>query len=156
MELLIGILVISLLEQDVGADASLVEFAVVFHRGGGDVDVDTADGAILVFDRVDRMDGVEDILDRVVDRVFTGFDGQALMAHILQGDDFVADLFLRKLYARDGFVDPVIGAVDAAVYAVVGQIKRGEQHDAVAVELLFDVLGKLEDLLIFFGDLTGQ
>ena len=50
----------------------------------------------------------------------------------------------------------MIGAVGTAVDAVVGQIQRSEHDNPVAVKILFDLLRKLEDLFIFFLDLTGK
>ena len=50
----------------------------------------------------------------------------------------------------------MVGAVGAAVNAVVGQIQRCEHYDTVAVKIFFDLLGKFVDLLIFFLDGTGK
>ena len=75
MELEIALLVVGLLEEDVGADAGLLELAVVFDGGGGDVDVDPADGAVFVLDGVDGLNTFEDVLNRVVDRVLARLDG---------------------------------------------------------------------------------
>ena len=37
----------------------------------------------------------------------------------------------------------MVGAIDTAVDAVVGQIQRRKHHDAVAIETSFHVLGQL-------------
>ena len=121
----------------------LLELPVVLHGGGGDVHVDAADGAVFVVDAVDGVDAVEDVLDGVVDRVLARFHGQTLVAHILQGDDLAGRLsswvsFLRVMC----LFFSVIGAVDAAVDAVIGQIQRREHDDAVAVELVLDAVGQ--------------
>lgn len=39
----------------------------------------------------------------------------------------------------------VIGAVGAPVHTIVRQVKRGKHHDAVAVELLFNLFGQPKD-----------
>ena len=119
MQLQIALLVIRLLEEDVGADARVLEPAVVFHRSRGDVHVHAADGAVLVVDGVNRFDALEDVLDGVVLRVLSRLDRQALVAHVLQRDDLLPDLLLRQLAARDGLVLHVIRTVHAAVHAVV-------------------------------------
>ena len=76
-------------------------------------------------------------------RVFPRLDGQPLVAHSLQGNDLGADFLLGQLLPGDGLVLPVIGAVGAAVDAVVGKVKWCEEHDAVAIESLLDFLGNL-------------
>ncbi len=156
MQLLVGLLVVGLLEEDVGADAGLLEFAVVLDGGGGDVDVDPADGAVLVLDAVDGLDAFEDVFDRVVLRVLAGFECEPLVPHVLQGDHFGADLILGELLAADVGVRAVIGAVGAAVDAVVREVERSEHHDPVAVELLLDLHGEVADPLIFFGQFAFE
>ena len=156
VQLQVALLVVGLLEQDVGADARVLEPAEVFHRGGGDVDVDSADVAVLVVHAVDGVDALEDVLDGVVHRVLAGLDGQALVAHVLQRDHLGADLVLGQLAAGDVPVLHVIGTVHATVHAVVGQVQRREDHDAVAVEGQLDLLGDLVHALDLLRDLAGQ
>ena len=149
VQLEIAFLVVGLLEQDVGADAGLLELAVVFDRGGCDVDVDAADGAVLVLDAVDGLDALEYVLDGVVDRVLSGLEREALVSHVLQGDDFLSDLLLGQLFAGDVAVLGVIRTVNAAVDAVVGQIERGKHDDAVTIKVLLDLLCQGVNLLVF-------
>ena len=78
------------------------------------------------------------------------------MPHILQGDHLGAHLLLGQLFAGDVLVFEVIGAVNAAVDAVVGQVQGGENNDAVAVEGQLDLLGNAVDLFDFLGNLAGQ
>ena len=156
VQLQVALLVVGLLEEDVGADAGLLEHAVFLDGGGRDVDVHAADGAVLVLDGVDGADALQDVLDGVVDRVLAGLDGQALVAHVLQGDDLAPHVLLAELDAGDVLVLAVVGTVDAAVDAVVGEVERREHHDAVAVEGELDLLGELIHLLHLFGDLAGQ
>ena len=49
-------LVISFLEQDIGADASLVQTVVAVHIGGGDVYVHAANGAVAHARVIDGLD----------------------------------------------------------------------------------------------------
>ena len=156
MELQVVLLVVRLLEQDVGADLGLLEHAVLVHRGRGDVHVDAADRAVLVLHGVDGADGVEDVLDGVVARILARLDGEALVAHVLQRDDLVADLVLRELDARDGLVDGMVRAVEAAVDAVVREVERGEEHDAVAVVGQLDLARQVEDALIDRRIVAGE
>ena len=102
------------------------------------------------------MDAVEDVCDGVVDGVLARLDRQALMPHVLQCDDLGAHLVLRELFAGDVLVFEVIGAVDAAVDAVVGKIQRCEHHDAVAVERQLDLVGELVHLLDLVGEVAGE
>ena len=154
--MLVALLVIGLLEQNIGANARLLQLAVVLHGGGGDVHVHPADGAVFVFDGVDGVDAVQHILNGAVDRVLAGLDGQALVAHVLQGDDLLFHLFLGQLFPGDVLVLLMVGTVQAAVDAVVGQIQRREDDNAVAVEILFDLLGQGVQLLNLLGDVAGQ
>ena len=71
------------------------------------------------------------------------FESKALVAHLLQGDDLLAYFILRQFFARNGVVFAVIGAIHTTVYAVVRQIKRSKKHDAVAIELLLHLAGKV-------------
>ena len=142
MELFIIFLMIGLLEQNVGANARLLQPAVVLHRGGGNVHIHPADGAVLVLDGINGLDALQDVLDGIVHRILAGLQCQPLVAHILQGDDLPADLLLGQLLAADGMVPLMIGAVDAAVHAVIGQVQRRKKHDALSVELLLDLPGQ--------------
>ena len=156
MELQIALFVVGLLEEDVGADAGFLQQAVIVNGRCRDVDVDAADGSVLMFDAVDRFDGFQIIIHCISDRIFAGFKGEALVSHILQGDDFPTDVFLRELLPRDVFILRVVRAVGAPVDAVVGQVERREHDDPVAVEVFFDLFRQLTDLLILFLDGTGQ
>ena len=113
-----------------------------------------------MFDGIDRLDALQNVFDRVVDRIFAGFQRQALVAHVLQRDDLAADLLLRQLFARDMAVFLMIRAIGAAVYTVVGEVQRCEHHDAVAVELLLDLgslrKNALQRVLVLAGKQDGR
>ena len=156
VQVLVALLVVGLLEQDVGADARLLQLAVVLHGGGGDVHVHPADGAVFVLDGVDGVDAVQHILNGAVDGVLAGLDGQALVAHVLQGDDLFLHFLLGQLFPGDVLVLLVVGTVQTAVDAVVRQVQRREDDNAVAVEILFDLLGQGVQLLDLLGDVAGQ
>ena len=146
MELLISLLVVGLLEEYVGADARILEFAIVLDCRGRDVHVHPANGTILVLDAVNRLDALEDILDRVFLRMFSGFDGEPFVSHILKGDDLLPDLILCQFFSRDVLVLTVIRAVHAAVDTVIGEIQRSKHDDTVAVKMLLDLLAQCEYL----------
>ena len=153
---LVVFLVVGLLEEDVGADAGVFQLLVVLYRGGGDVDVHAPDGAVFMLDAVDGLDAFQNVLDGVVDGVLAGLQGQALVAHVLQGDDFGPDFLLGEFFPRDVLVLMMVGAVDAAVHAVVGKVEGREEDDAVAVEVFFDLLRQGVDLLRLLGQFAGQ
>ena len=94
----------------------------------------------LCFDAVNGVDAVQIVLHRVAYGIFSGFQRQTFMPHILQCNDFFADFLLGQLFSCDMFVFQMIRAVCTAVYAVVGQIERCEHDDPVPVEILFDLL----------------
>ena len=156
VELEITLFVVGLLEEDVGADACLLEKPVVVHGGGGNIDVDPADGAVFMFDAVDGVDAVQVVVHGVVDRVLPRFQGQALVAHVLEGDDLSFDLLLGELLSGNMFVLAVVRTVGAAVDAVVGQIQRGEHDNAVAVEVFLDLLCQPVDFLVLLLNVAVQ
>ena len=105
---------------------------------------------------VDRVDALEDVLDRVVLRILTGLDRQSLVSHILKRDNFLTDFFLGEFLSRDRLVLRVIRAVQTSVDTVIREIKRREKHDSVTVVCLLDLFCDLEHLLDTFRIFTGQ
>ena len=156
VKLFVGFLMIGFLEQDIGSDFRFLELAVVFDAGRGDIYVDAADRAVLMLDRVDGLDTFEDIVNGIVHRIFAGFDREALVAHVLKGDNFLGDFFLGELLSRNMSVLSVIRTVDAAVDTVVGQIQRREHNDTVAVEILLDLFRQIIHFLEEFRVVAGQ
>ena len=109
-----------------------------------------------MLDGVNGVDALENVLNRVVDRVLTSLNGKTLVTHILQRDNLAGDLFLRQLFAGDMAVFRVIRTVNTAVYAVIRQIQRRKHNNTVAVERQLDLLGQLIHLLDLFGNIAGQ
>ena len=109
-----------------------------------------------MLDSVNGLDALQHIFDRVHGRVFAGFEREALVSHILKRDNLLLNLLLSELVARNGLVLLMIRAVGAAVDAVVGEIERSEHDDAVAVELLLDLLRHGENAVIFLLQIAFQ
>ena len=147
MKFLIALFVVGLLKQDIGTDLGFLELAVVLDRGSCDVHVRATDRAVLVLDRVDGLKALEHVLDRIVDRVFAQLDRKALVTLVLQRNHFGGDLFLGELLARDRLVLQMVRAVHAAVHAVIRQVERREEHDAIAVMVVLDRARQREDAL---------
>ena len=156
MQLEVALLVVGLLEQNVSANAGVLQLAVILDRGRRNVDVDTSNRTVFVLDGVNGVDALENVLDRVVDRVLTGLDGKALVTHILQRDNLAGNLLLRQLFAGDMAVFRMIRAVNTAVHAVIRQIQRCEHNNAVAVERQLDLLSQTIHLLDLFGDVARE
>ena len=156
MKDLIRLFVICFLEEDVCSDSCFVKLSVVLYCSSCDVNVYTSDRAVLMLDRVDRLDALQDVFDRIVYRVLTCFDRKSLVTHVLQCDNLSLDLLLCELNSRNGLVLSVIRAVCASVDAVVGKIQGCEKNDSVAVEILLDLLCKCIDLLVLFGDVACE
>jgi hypothetical protein len=72
----IGGFVVGLLEEDVGANVGCLQFLVILNRRSGNVDIDAADGAVVIFSCVDGVNGVHYIINRAIDRVLAHFQGQ--------------------------------------------------------------------------------
>ena len=89
-------------------------------------------------------------------RVFSRLQREALVPHILQRDDLTANLVLCELPAMDVLVLRMVGTVNTAVHAIVRQIERCKEHDALAVKLLLDLLGEREHPLDEIGRVDGE
>ena len=156
MQPLVFLFIISFLEEDVSPDPGILQFSVVFHGGGGDVHIDPADRPVFMFDGVDRFDAFQHVLDGIVDRVFPHFQCQTLVTHVLKGDHFRADLLLRQFFTGDVLILIMIGTVQAAVDAIVGEVQRREHDDPVAVDLLFDPFCQGKDPFVFLRQFAVQ
>ena len=93
-------------------------------------------------------------------RILSCLDGQAFVAHVLQGDNLGANLLLRELAARNVAVLRVVGAVKTPVHAVVGKVQRRKHNNAVAIKLVLDLVCKLIDfvqnLRVFASEQNGR
>lgn len=83
MELFVTLLVVSFLKENIGADASFFQHVVFLFSGRCNVDIHTADGTVLVTDVIDGVDALQNVGDRVVQRVFAGFNGESFVSHVL-------------------------------------------------------------------------
>lgn len=77
-----------------------------------------------MFDGIDRLNAFMNIINGIVDRIFSGFNGKTFVAHILKCNNLCGNLLLGQLFPGNVFVFQMIGTVGAAVDTVVGQIKR--------------------------------
>ena len=109
-----------------------------------------------MFDAVNGLNALQNILQRIVYRIFPRFQRQALVTHILQCDDFPAHFLLRQLFSCNMLVFRMVRAVLTAVNAIVGQIQRRKHYDAVPVKFLLDLFRQLVNFLVFFFQLTIQ
>ena len=64
---------VSLLEENVCADASIFQFAVIFHRSSSNVYIHASDSTVLMMNAVDGLAGFQNVFYRVVAWVFTSF-----------------------------------------------------------------------------------
>ena len=74
---------ISLLKQYISADACLFQPAVVFYRSGCNIYVHPTDSPVFMFDTVNRPDRFQNIFYRIQGGMFSCFECQALVPHIL-------------------------------------------------------------------------
>ena len=148
MKLLIAFLVICLLEQNIGTDSRVLKLPVILHCGGRYVHVDAAYGSVFMLYTVNGVNGLQHVFNGIVHRVLPCFQGQALMSHILQRHNLPADFILCQLLPWDMLVLGVVGTVHTPVDAVIGQVQRRKQHDAVSVEILFNLLRQLINFLV--------
>ena len=156
MQFFVGLLVIRFLKKLIGADLSFVQLAVVFHGRRRNVDVDAADGTVLMFDAVDGVDRLEDVFDRIVFGVLARFEQKTFMPHVLQRDHFTTNFVLRELLADDVFVFCVVRAVDATIHAVIGEVEGRKEHDTLAVDVLLYLDRSVKNCLVAVREITRQ
>jgi hypothetical protein len=114
---------------------------------GGEVDVDAADFAAAALDLVNGVDGLEYIVEALGPGIgLPGDQENALMAHFDEDFGLLGDFGLGEDAAFELGVGGAEGAVGALVLAEVRDVERGEQHEAVAIDLLLDETRGGEDL----------
>ena len=119
VKLFVILLVVRFLEQNVGTDTGLVQATVILYRGRSNIYVYPTDGSVLVLDTIDSLYRLQNVFDRVVNRIFSCFQCQTLVPHVLQGDDLTTDVFLCQFLAGNGLVLYVVRTVSTTVYAIV-------------------------------------
>ena len=148
MQELVLFLVVRFLKELIGSNARLMKFFVVFNGGSGNIDVDAPDGPVFMFDRIDGVDALENVFNRIVARMFACLKQQPFVSHILKCNDFTSDLFLSELFTNNVLIFGVIGTIHTGVHAVVGKVKRSKEHDAVAVNVFFDFFSRCKNLIV--------
>ena len=63
---LVAFLVIGFLKQNVCSDSCILELAVIVNRCCGNVDIYSSDCAVLVLYGINRLDTVQNVLNRIV------------------------------------------------------------------------------------------
>ena len=119
VQIFIAFFMICFLEKNICADSGFFKLFVVFNRGGGNINIHTADSAVFMLNRINRFNAIKDIFNGVVDRVLARFDCKALVPHILKRDNFLFNLILSELFSGDMLVFLVIRAIKAAVYTII-------------------------------------
>ena len=132
---------VGFLEELIGADLRIMKLAVIFNRRRGDVDVQAADLSVLVFDRIDGLNRLQNVFDGVVLGVLASLEQQTLVTEVLKGNHLAGDFFLRELLADDVLIFSVIRAIGAGIHAVIGEVERRKENDAVAVDFFLDFTG---------------
>ena len=122
MQLLIAFLVIGLLEEDVSTNACFLKLAIIFHCGSCNIYIHPANGTIFMLNTVNCFDAIQNILNGIIDGVLAGLQCQALVPHVLQGNNLLANLLLGQLFATNMLVGSMVGAVNTMVDAIIGQI----------------------------------
>ena len=120
MQVLIAFLMICFLEEDISTNACFLQLTVIFYSRSRNVYVYAADSTVFMLNRIDSLDAVQNIFNRIVYRILTGLQCQTLMAHILQCDNLVAHLILRQLFASDMLVCSMVRTVNAVIDTIIG------------------------------------
>ena len=109
-----------------------------------------------MLDTVNRINTFQNILDGVVDGIFSCFNGKPFVSHVLQCDHFLTHLFLCQLFPRYVLILQMVRAVQTTVDAVIGQIQGRKHYNAVPVKCQLDLLRDPVHLLHLLRDLTFQ
>ena len=120
MEHFIALLVIRLLKQNIGADSRVLQLPVVLNRGGGDIDIHTANGSIFMLYGINGINTFQYVFDGIPHRIFPRLNSQTFMAHVLKSNHFLCHFLLRQFFAGDVFVLSVVRTVGTAIDTVVG------------------------------------
>ena len=156
MKLKIAGFVVCLLEENVGADPSLLQLSVIFNCRRRDIHIHSANIAILMVNGIDRLNAFEDVFYRIMHGIFSRLYCKAFMSHVLKSNDLIPNFPLSKLLPRNALVLEVVRTVDTTVNAVVGKIKRSKHNYAVAVKRKLDFVCTLVYLLDLFGDIASE
>ncbi len=137
---------VGLLEDLEGAQARGLELheLLIGERGGVHVDPPNAILVLADADRVGGLDRLDHVL-HVVLRVVAEDQQQALVAVLDQPARLALDLGGVEGAALKLRVVAAEGAVEAVAHALVGDIQRGEEDDAVAVDAVLDLPRGLEE-----------
>ena len=161
VHLRVDLVVVGLLEDLERADAGLVDDLEVVdgHRRG--VDVDAADLVLRAGDaarHLGRVDGGEGVGDeaRAGHRVLAVDGHHALVADPDHRLRLALDFLHREAAALLLVVVEREAAVAAAVHAVARDVHRREGHDAVVVDLVLHVPGRLGHLGQELGVVNGE
>ena len=106
--------------------------------------------------RINRLNTFENIFNRIINRILARFNCKSLMTHILESNNLVLNFLLSELLSCDMLVFVMIRAVNTAVYAIVGKIKRSKHNDSVAVESKLNLICELIHLLNLLGNVAGK
>ena len=156
MQLFIAFLVIGFLEQDICTNACFMKLSVVLHSSSSNIYINTADSTVLMLNIINSVDGFQHIFNRIVYRVLSQLNSQALVAHILQGNNFLANLILSQLLTADVLILGMIRAIQTAVDTIIGKIQWGKQHNAIAVVILLNLTSQIIDFLQLGLVVTSQ
>lgn len=146
MDASVSLVMVSLLKDLVGADAGGADrpVALMVHRRR--IDIYAADLAMLDLDRINGPHTLGDEL-RAVARMFAENEDRPLVALALEGLDLGTQIVRAKRAADHVGVRTAERAVEAIVSATAADVKRREEHNAVAVDVALELPGGLEDPL---------
>ena len=120
MQFFVSFFIISLLKQNISSNPCIFEFLVIFNRSRCNIYIDTTNRSIFVLNAVYRTNTLQNVLKRIILRVFARFYRQTLMPHILQRNYFLLNFFLRQFFSCNMFIFYMIRTVHTTVNTVIG------------------------------------
>ncbi|CAK7057763.1 MAG: hypothetical protein DELT_03044 [Desulfovibrio sp.] len=136
---------IGFLEQDIRSDSRLFKPLIVFHRCRRNIHIDAPDRPIIKMNGINGLDALEHILKRTIFRVFPRFQCKAFVPHLFKRLNLLDNFLLRKLFTLHAR-GMMISAIAAFINTVIRKIERREHHDAVPINVLFNLFCRRKHL----------
>ncbi len=136
----VGVMMIGFLKDLEGADADFFQLGQFGNGQWCAVNIGAADGTMPGFDAVNLLDGVAHEIN-IGGRRFAINEHGALLAFFDHAAHLLLNLIHGEGFAVHRFIAAAKTAVDTVVGALIADIERGKQHNAITVDFFFQLVG---------------
>ena len=124
--------------------AGFLQAGIAFYGRSCNIDIDTADGTVLMMYAVYCVNRLQDVLQRIVYGVFSRLQASRLWPMSCKAITSRRISSCVNFPAGYGLVLGMIRAVSTPIHTVIGEVEGGEHNDAVAVKALLYLACQLE------------